>query len=784
VRLLLAVALLAGAGCVCGPSSSSDAGAGGGGAGGGVGGGSGLGGGDEDFDAGCTGPVPCYDGPNGTAGTGACRLGLSQCHEGELGPCIGQVVPTPETCDGVDNDCNGAVDDGLGKITCGLGPCATTVDACTSGKPTLCTAASDGSDVCDDGVDGDCDGLTDDGCNCIYVSASVPDTNTGTGMTPSDPVKTITQGIAAAVANNRKWLCVGAGSCDSLAPMYTEAVEMADGVSLMGGFDETASWQHMSGCTSTVQAVDARGMHFGPSVQSATGFETMTVLGAADGGAAVTIEGARGVVITESYVFGQGGDTSVGVLMAAGAEATITRSNVAGGDGKIAIGLESVNATPHIVNNCSSSGLGDKCLGTCADGYGIRGRRSTNPGAQSIGLLLEDSPGAIVDESMICAGPAAKEAIGVSIHGDATGTVLRRSTVNASDQSAVGVGIDIERCAGTSPWIFDNALVWAGGASSIAAFGIRVAGDCPARIDSNEAIVVGSEADGGIVGVQCTQDDTGAPSRCVIVGTGLITNSNVARAGASIGVECDVGACALVQRNHIDPRTGSYTAGLIVTRSGPLIARNEISGGCPTVGGAGLVSQDSFARVENNRIQGATCLNPPGSDGVLVLLAAGHNEVDLNSNTIGAGLDSTSCTSVGLTFGLWDDAGVPGGPRGLVRNNIIAAGQCTTGVSIIEQTPDVDPYVLENNDLVPGDAGVYLDEGKMLYQSIYPVNVLTGAAANISVDPMFVDGGFHLGEESACRNAGTPAGAPADDYDGDPRPLEGRNDIGADEYRP
>lgn len=53
---------------------------------------------------------------------------------------------------------------------------------------------------------------------------------------------------------------------------------------------------------------------------------------------------------------------------------------------------------------------------------------------------------------------------------------------------------------------------------------------------------------------------------------------------------------------------------------------------------------------------------------------------------------------------------------------------------------------------------------------------------NIDIDPSFIGGGdFHIGQLSACVNAGTSTGAPSDDIDGDYRPLNGAYDIGADE---
>ena len=82
-------------------------------------------------------PQACYGGAAGTCGIGACRPGVQYCLDGQWGPCVGEVDPQPEVCDGRDQDCNGSADDGLGTVSCGLGETANTVAACTAGKPTV-----------------------------------------------------------------------------------------------------------------------------------------------------------------------------------------------------------------------------------------------------------------------------------------------------------------------------------------------------------------------------------------------------------------------------------------------------------------------------------------------------------------------------------------------------------------------------------------------------------------------------------------------------------------------
>jgi hypothetical protein len=74
-------------------------------------------------------------------------------------------------CNGIDENCNGTVDDGYvpTSTNCGVGICkstgqlicqnGSTVDTCTSGQPQ--TEGPFGSQTCSDGLDNDCDGLTD-----------------------------------------------------------------------------------------------------------------------------------------------------------------------------------------------------------------------------------------------------------------------------------------------------------------------------------------------------------------------------------------------------------------------------------------------------------------------------------------------------------------------------------------------------------------------------------------------------------------------------------------------
>ncbi|MET0385482.1 MAG: MopE-related protein [Polyangiales bacterium] len=107
----------------------------------------------------------CYSGPNNTAGTGECKRGREACIGGGT-VCEGQVTPSPEACDGKDNDCDGTTDEqvnGIGR-ECGsqIGLCTPGVLACTNGTM-VCTGGANGSSELCDGLDNDCDGVTDEG---------------------------------------------------------------------------------------------------------------------------------------------------------------------------------------------------------------------------------------------------------------------------------------------------------------------------------------------------------------------------------------------------------------------------------------------------------------------------------------------------------------------------------------------------------------------------------------------------------------------------------------------
>jgi hypothetical protein len=130
----------------------------------------------------------CYDGPSGTAGVGVCKAGVASCvitaGVASFGPCTGEVLPSAagEVCNGLDDDCDGHVDGMARPCGSNVGQCRPGTETCTAGTWGACTGGvGPVTEICN-GLDDNCDGRVDEGCDCIdgtTASCGPPEGNVG-----------------------------------------------------------------------------------------------------------------------------------------------------------------------------------------------------------------------------------------------------------------------------------------------------------------------------------------------------------------------------------------------------------------------------------------------------------------------------------------------------------------------------------------------------------------------------------------------------------------------------
>jgi putative metal-binding protein/CARDB protein len=111
--------------------------------------------------------------------TGECQTGLQTCIDGIWNnECVGEITPTVETCDDLDNDCDGTIDEELTQqTTCGIGACENTkgIETCNLGlwindtcNPFKKAKAENNIEKCNDNIDNDCDSKSDiDDTDCV-----------------------------------------------------------------------------------------------------------------------------------------------------------------------------------------------------------------------------------------------------------------------------------------------------------------------------------------------------------------------------------------------------------------------------------------------------------------------------------------------------------------------------------------------------------------------------------------------------------------------------------------
>lgn len=114
--------------------------------------------------------------------TGECAAGLQRCSDGDWDICDGAIEPSSETCDGLDNDCDGMTDGPAAAASCSAASRATMI-GCSAGACVVTGCATGYAD---------CDRLFDTGCEAMIGTVDA----------------------CTACGDACDWNCGGAGGCN------------------------------------------------------------------------------------------------------------------------------------------------------------------------------------------------------------------------------------------------------------------------------------------------------------------------------------------------------------------------------------------------------------------------------------------------------------------------------------------------------------------------------------------------------------------------------------------
>lgn len=340
-----------------------------------------------------------------------------------------------------------------------------------------------------------------------------------------------------------------------------------------------------------------------------------------------------------------------------------------------------------------------------------------------------------------------------------------------------------------------------------------------------------------------TVESTAGPATTIVdanrQGTGVTMNADAGETpvlrgftirNAGEGGIVTAGGSALIEGNTITGNVGCFTFGIGVDFSAATIRGNVITGNGPSgcsggLGGGGIqvggVGTDGNAQIIGNTITGnRSAFNGGG----ITLFGAGAATVSANR------ISGNAAEPAAAGGGIW----IVNASNSLITNNMIVGNTAADGDGIYWLVPiDEQGPTVVNNTITGGDGGsvVHADgfdaEAQLTNNIIYgsdasaaalfcgdfndpnPPRIAfndvlntagpeyggicpdqTGQNGNISADPLFVNpaaGNYHVRAGSPVVDAGRNEGAPATDFDGDPRPLDGDGDgtavvdIGADE---
>jgi predicted GH43/DUF377 family glycosyl hydrolase len=258
---------------------------------------------------------------------------------------------------------------------------------------------------------------------------------------------------------------------------------------------------------------------------------------------------------------------------------------------------------------------------------------------------------------------------------------------------------------------------------------------------------------------------TGAP---LIENTVVSSNASVAGWAGGIYVGH---ASPIISDSLITNNVAAIVGGGLVIRSdsqSTLIATTIVNN-TASQGGGIFIDTDSALHIYNSRIDGNTASQEAG-------LRVRYSTLAMTNTFV---LDNRATAGEAGAMSFWRSSG-------RLVNVTIAGNSATEGPGGIAFDTDCpnDSLVILNSILAFNGTDDINCSGGNCDITYSDVQEGLAGSGNISVDPKFVHratGNYHLGMDSPAIDAGTGAGAPTADFEGDPRPPDAV-DMGADEF--
>ncbi len=226
------------------------------------------------------------------------------------------------------------------------------------------------------------------------------------------------------------------------------------------------------------------------------------------------------------------------------------------------------------------------------------------------------------------------------------------------------------------------------------------------------------------------------------------------------------------------------------------VVGNSISGGNSGVVLGATLSNQTLSVTNGSTVASNVIHDVQGA--AVSVIAEGNFDTDLpasvvsmpvvTGNTLTHNVDGVSCSAIRNDFSGNPSAhAVHATPA--IWNNLITLNASYGVREFFDHSASSlvsDPPTLTGNDFY-GNGCMYFDEGTVCLDTIAEVNALSGASANWSGDPVYVDpatGDYHLFGSSPAIDAGhvEAPGMPGHDIDGEGRVDGSAPDTGADEH--